>query len=54
MRIIGGGEDIPFNVVKLCEIEVLPNGAFDMNENPYLIIGYPLKDEHGDFGVVIP
>ena len=27
MRVTKGGEEIPLNVVRLCEMEVSPNGA---------------------------
>ena len=40
MEVIGGGEETPLSVVRLCKIGVLPRGAVNMNESPHLFISY--------------
>ena len=36
------------NIIKPCRMDVVPNGALDMNESQHQNINYLLKNECGD------
>ena len=44
-------KEIQLSVIRLCGLKILLYGTLDMNESPYLIIGYLLKDECGGLGI---
>ena len=51
MEIMGGGEETPLTIVKLCGMEVPSSGALSMSRSLHLNIGYLLRDEYGIFGI---
>ena len=46
MRIMNGDEETPLSTVRLCEMEIPPNGALDISKSSHLIIGYLLRNEY--------
>ena len=51
---MGGGEEIPLSIIRLCGMRVPPSGALDMSGSPYLTIDYLLRDEREGLGVLVP
>ena len=43
---MGGNEKTPLNMIRMCQMEVLPSKALDMGENLHLTIDYLLKNEY--------
>ena len=55
MKITSGNEETQLShAIRLCEMEVPLSRALNMNETPHgLIIGYLLKGECGELGVIV-
>lgn len=45
MEAIRGGEETQLNVVRPCELGIIPSEALDMSRSPHLSIGYLLRME---------